>query len=200
MSYLELEYKYNADGVNLVDFQVLVDELKPSKKIDVSSWDLYYTRPPAYKVLFEGKEDDIAYFIRFRMSPLTPELTKKRKIKESNNWERIEIDLPLDPNRVSERLVTAFVGLDGYEENFKIYKSCFIYWFEEVNMVWYSVYDQNMKEKGRFIEIEINKDKVDELGDRAIEVLKEFEEKLEKLGITHKHRLKRSLFEMYVKQ
>jgi adenylate cyclase class IV len=66
-------------------------------------------------------------------------------------------------------------------------------------MVWYAVYDENMKEKGRFIEIEINKDKVSELGDRSIEVLKEFEDRLGKLGITHKNRLKKSLFEMYVK-
>jgi adenylate cyclase class IV len=187
-SFKELEYKYNADGVNLVDFQVLVDDIKPECKIDVSSWDIYYT----HNTLAD-------HFIRFRMSPQTPEMTKKRKTKEANNWDRIEIDLPLDPNRVNEKTVTAFVGLDGYKENFRIYKSCFISWFEYVNMVWYAVYDENMKEKGRFIEIEINKDKVSELGDRSIEVLKEFEDRLGKLGITHKNRLKKSLFEMYVK-
>lgn len=188
----ELEYKYRADEVKLQDFEELMDSLKDThlfkKKIDASSWDVYFT-----------KEDDDAAFQRYRMSSDRPELTKKRKVKTSNNWERIEVDLPLDPDKVNEAIVSKFVGLDGYTKNFKIFKSCFIYFFEQVNFVWYIVQDENMNEKGRFIEVEINKDKVKELGENAFEVLKKFEQELNKLNLTHQNRLKKSLFEMYKK-
>src|SRR5690606_26309558 len=117
-----------------------------------SSWDTYYTRPGS-----------LEEFQRFRESD-DPELTIKRKVKDSNNWERIESDLPLDPKRITEDKVTFHVGLDGYVKNFKIYKTCFIYWFDNTNAVYYIVYDEEMKERGRFIEVEINKDKVPELG------------------------------------
>jgi len=182
----ELEYKYKADGVKLTDFQELAESLTPLKKIDASSWDLYYT-----------KKDVEGYFIRYR-DATNPELTKKRKTKTSNNWERIEIDLPLDPNRVKEDIVTSWVALDNYNKNFKIYKSCFIYWFENTNMVYYTVYDENMKEIGRYIEVEVNKEKVSEIGqEKCMEELKTLEEQLTKLGISNKNRMKRSLFEIY---
>lgn len=186
----ELEYKYNADNVKLEDFNNFIGSISPPWRThkDVSSWDIYY--------LHENIKD---YFIRYRKSGDTPELTKKRKTKDSNNWDRVEVDLPIDANRIDDATVEKFVQLDGYKENFRIYKSCFIFWFDNINVVWYVVYDENMKEKGRFIEIEINKDKVTELGDKAADVLKDFETKLGTLGITHKHRLKKSLFEMYIK-
>jgi len=182
----ELEYKYKADGVKLTAFQELAEGLAPIKNVDASSWDLYYTK--------ENVED---YFIRYRDS-VNPELTKKRKTKTSNNWERIEIDLPLDPNRVTESTVTNWVGLDNYNRNFKIYKSCFIYWFENTNMVYYTVYDDNMKEIGRYIEVEVNKERVAEIGqEKCLEELKLLEEQLTKLGISSKNRMRRSLFEIY---
>lgn len=183
----ELEYKYRADNVSPTDFEVLMQTLEYSDKIEVSSWDIYYIQ--------KGTTD---MFQRYRMSGDKPELTKKRKVKDTDNWERIEVDLPLDPDRVTEKIVKDYVGLDGYKENFRIYKSCFIYWFENVNMVWYSVYDRDMNEKGRFIEVEINKDKVEDLGDGAFEVLKNFEQELAKVNISPKNRLKKSLFEMFV--
>lgn len=57
-----------------------------------------------------------------------------------------------------------------------------------------------MKEIGRFIEIELNKEKVSELGDRANAVLREWEKKLEPLGITSSNRMKKSLFELFVRE
>lgn len=182
----ELEYKYKADGVKLTDFQELAEALLPIKKLDASSWDVYYTK--------QEVED---HFIRYRDSD-NPELTKKRKTKKENNWERIEIDLPLDQARITERTVTSWVGLDAYERNFKIYKSCFIYWFDNTNIVYYTVYDENMKEIGRYIEVEVNKEKVSEIGtEKCMEELKSLEEHLTKLGISSKNRMKRSLFEIY---
>lgn len=185
----ELEFKYKADEVVLKNFIELINSLGPKRAKDVSSWDTYYTQ--------DGNKEE---FQRFRDSD-TPELTKKRKVKTSNNWERIESDLPLDPTRINESKVAFHVGLDGYKKNFKIYKTCFIYWFDIVNYVYYIVYDENMKEQGRFIEVEVNKEKVLELGgvDKAFDKLKEQEQALLKLGISPQNRLKKSLFEMFVK-
>jgi adenylate cyclase class IV len=186
--FFELEYKYNGDDIKLSDFIALATTLLPKKRLDTSSWDIYYT----------GKEKPDE-FLRYRESD-TPELTIKRKVKSTNNWERIEIDLPLDPTRISKSTVDSWVHLEGYSENFKIFKSCFIFWYENFNLVYYIVYNENMKEKGRFIEIEINKDKVPALGlEGAVKLLKEQEQTLVKLGINPQNRLKRSLFEMFSK-
>lgn len=183
----ELEFKYFADDIKLQDFIALVKPLKPLVRKDVSSWDTYYTKG-------QDKEE----FQRFRQSD-KPELTKKKKIKSTNNWERIESDLPLMPG-VTEEQVTFHVAMDGYVKNFQIYKTCFIFWFDYINTVYYIVYDENMNERGRFIEIEVNKSKVPELGiDKAFEMLKEYEQKLLALGIAPGNRLRRSLFEIFVK-
>lgn len=191
--YRELEYKYKADKVSLSDFTNLITELQPNKRLDISSWDVYFVP--------SSSQEDEEKFMRFRESD-TPELTIKRKTKSTNNWERVEIDLPLNPDKANEKVVTDFVKLEGYEKNFKIYKTCFIFWFDFFNAVYYIVYDENMKEKGKFIEIEINKDKVPEIGvEAAKELLSEVEKNtLSNLDITHKNRMKNSLFELFKKE
>lgn len=186
--FTELEFKYKADQVKLSDFVTLMNEVGFKVRKDVSSWDYYYTHA-------DNKEE----FLRFRDSD-RPELTIKRKVKAANNWERVEVDLPMDPDRVTRPIVDKWVGLEGYEHNFTIYKSCFIFWQETLNMVYYIVYDENMIEKGRFIEIEANKEMLPGTGlDYARNRIRELEEKFKKLGITPQNRLKKSLFEMFVK-
>lgn len=175
----ELEYKYKADDVKIADFRKLMDELGWQSQLDVSSWDVYFV---------DDQDDD--KFIRFR-NGAKPELTRKEKVKSTNNWDRVEIDLPLDKKRLSEAIVEEFVTRGGYKENFRIYKTCFIYFFENVNYVYYIVYDTNMKEQGRFIEVEVNKDKVGETD------LDWHAAQLETLGLTYRNRMKRSLFEMF---
>lgn len=186
MSFRELEYKYRADSVGLSEFRALMQGLNTKKTIDISSWDIYYTK--------DGEPDK---FQRFRNGS-TPELTKKRKINTNNNWERVEVDLPLDEERVTEEIVSKYVSIDGYCENFRIYKTCFIYWLDNINFVYYIVYDRNLREQGRFIEVEVNKEMVNDLDD-ANDTLNQAEITLGELGITHKNRLKKSLFEMFVK-
>lgn len=185
--YKELEFKYNANNVRLTDFINLAENLAPVKRLDTSSWDYYYTATNADE------------FMRFRESD-DPELTIKRKVKTTNNWERVEVDLPLDPKRLSKGVVDSWVSLEGYKENFKIYKSCFIFWYENFNLVYYIVYDENMKERDRFIEVEINKKEVPVLGlDKAVALLKDAEQALTALAISPQNRLKKSLFEMFRK-
>lgn len=191
MSFEELEYKYRADGISLGDFLQLITT-QDGHLITHASWDVYY--------LQEGNDNS---FQRFRMDRDNPELTKKVKVNDSNNWKRIESDLPLDPARITEEKVAFHVGLDGYKKNFKIYKHCTIYFTENLNYVYYVVFDENMKETGRFIEVEVNKDKVSTLsltfpgGPEG--ALREGEKFLGKLGLSAQNRLKKSLFELYRK-
>lgn len=184
----ELEFKYKANEVKFVDFEKLVNSLNLTKSLDISSWDHYFVK----------NEEE---FLRFRNGS-TPELTKKKKIKDTNNWIRVECDLPLDPKRITQGIVNQFADMEGYKLNFKIYKSCFIKWTPEVNYVYYLVFDENLKEIGRFIETEINKEKIPELikeGKNPEEILRKSEELLLGLGISPQNRMRKSLFELYKK-
>lgn len=181
----ELEFKYRADDIEFSDFTELMNTLSFTKYKDVSSWDTYYTN--------NTNPDE---FIRHRISD-NPELTIKRKQNQNNNWNRVEVDLPL--HKADKSIVTAFVELLGYKAKKSIYKSCFIYWLDYINFVYYVVYDENMKEQGRFIEVEFNKDKLPEHKDKVTEQLKYGQDILNKLGLTPQNRLKKSLFEIFVK-
>lgn len=182
----ELEYKYKADDINLSDFIELMTTLPVVKKKDVSSWDHYYTN---------GTEDE---FIRYREST-DPELTIKRKVNQTNNWQRVEVDLPIDFTRSKTTTVSKFVELLGYSNKKSIYKTCFIYWLDYVNFVYYIVYDHDMNEKGRFIEVEFNKEKLLNNGDKVQAQLKYGQEILTNLELGPQNRLKKSLYEMFIK-
>lgn len=182
---LELEFKFGASDIKLQKFIKLMNEIGYIKRIDISSWDHYYSN---------GNLDE---FVRFRNST-TPEMTKKAKLKESNNWKRVEYDLPLDPKRITKDVVDGYLKLEGYSHNVTLYKTCVIFFLDKTNYVYYHTYDENLNETGRFIEVEVNKDKVPELGtDKAFELLKESAKKLEVLGLTAQHRMKLSLWEQF---
>lgn len=183
--YSELEFKYKADGIGFSTFIDLMESLSYKNYADASSWDHYYTN-----------KTNVDEFIRYRVSD-KPELTIKRKTNQNNNWNRVEVDLPLASN--NKKTVDTFVNLLGYEHSKSIYKSCFIYWLEYINFVYYIVYDSNMTEKGRFIEIEFNKGKLPEHLDKVSDQLKYGQEVLVKLGLSPQNRLKKSLFEIFVK-
>ena len=63
------------------------------------------------------------------------------------------------------------------------------------------VFDENLKEVGRFVEVEVNKKKVTVLEEMeeglAMAELRKGEMPLASLGITPQHRLKKSLYEMF---
>jgi adenylate cyclase class IV len=185
--FYEMEFKYCADNVKLTAFIKLMEELKYTKKLEISSWDTYFVHS-------ENKDE----FVRFRNSD-TPELTLKRKTKQENNWKRIEIDLPLDPTRVEEATVTAWAEMEGYAKKTRLFKTCFIYWFKNVNMVYYIVYNENLTELGRYLEIEGEKNSGLSEED-TFEEIKKYEQMFGKFGVSPQNRLKKSLFELYVKE
>lgn len=184
----ELEFKYRADEVSLQAFIALIGNPGLKRRLDISSWDTYYTNA-------DGN------FIRCRHSATSPELTIKRKNNNTNNWDRVEVDLKLAPvtdGTNSEEMsydVDRFCDLLGYQKDFKIYKSCFIFWHENVNYVYYIVYDEDMQEQGRFVEVEVTKTEYYESDPQTM--LLTAEQHLAQIGLSPRKRLKKSLFEMY---
>lgn len=183
---LELEYKYNAADIGLEAFQKLIATLGPSTNLVTASWDIYYLNPKNPETI-----------VRLRLSDTKPELTKKTKTVSGNNFRRLEYDLPLDVARLDQNLIKDYLASEGYEENFRIYKACDIYFLNNTNYVYYIVLDKNWKEQGRFIEVEVNKDRVNYLGVEAQAILDSAESALSSLGITYKNRIRKSLFEFF---
>jgi adenylate cyclase class IV len=184
MKFKEIEFKYDADGVSMNRFVELMETMKIDKKMLVSSYDDYFT-------------DAQGNFIRYRHHDTRGELTIKRKTSNLNNNERIEVNVPTEGNNL--KAVTAFVDLLGYQPNFGIYKTCNIFWIDKVVMVYYVVYDKELKEKRRFIEVEANEDLPWESEQQAWDEIQKYEQMLEPLGVGPKNRLKKSLFEIFRK-
>jgi len=184
MKFKEIEYKYDAKDVSMNKFVDMMETFKIDKKMLVSSYDDYFT-------------DSQGNFIRYRYTDGRGELTIKRKLSEHNNNERIEVNVPTAGDNL--KTTEAFVNLLGYQHNFGIYKTCKIYWIEKVVLVYYVVYDKEMKEQRRFIEIEANEDLPWENEQAAWDEVQKWEKVIEPLGITPKNRLKKSLFELFRK-
>lgn len=188
--FTELEYKYKADDVSFARFKKLMDTLPVKSFVEASSWDYYY------------RNEDHAGFMRYRASSVKPELTRKIKTTGSNNFNRFEVDIPLD-KKADYNTINTFLEKLGYSENFRIFKNCFVYFLDNVNYVYYIVYDENMKEQGRFVEVEVNKSKVQELNDKhrsldgAVKELNKQEALLKEIGISPQNRMKKSLFELF---
>lgn len=188
MKFKEIETKYYADAVSIDAFEGLMEKIlegkEPRKKMMVSSYDDYFT-------------DKNSNFVRYRYTDERGELTIKRKVIETNNNERIEVNLPTSGDNF--KAVEHFCKLLGYEHNFGIYKTCKIYWIDRVVLVWYVVYDKSMKELKRFIEIEADEELEWASEEDAWNEVVKYEKLLEPFAITAKNRVRKSLFELFVK-
>lgn len=184
----ELEYKYSADKIKLSDFVDFAKNLFPVKSVDVSSWDYYYT----------PRKKNSVQFMRYRAGT-HPELTIKHKLSSNNNNNRIETDIPIDPSADAEStlaIINAYTDLLGFSLNFKIYKYCRIFYFEKTTLVYYISFNEEMKEVGRYIEVEARKDYPFKNKEIAWKEVKDLEKKLSSLKITEKNRMKKSQFEI----
>jgi adenylate cyclase class IV len=186
-NFLEIETKYDGDEIDRLQFKALAKTLNPSSFLYVESSDLYYVK----------KEDETA-FLRYRMpsgGDPRAELTFKKKHTAKNNNIRTEVNLRVDPNNAET--VKAFCEGIGYDFNFSIYKMCDIYYFEDGNIVYYSVIDSDNKTKS-FLEIEV-KEGMDITQEKAWEIIVKYEKALASIGISAQKRKKLSLYEMYRK-
>jgi len=185
--FLEIETKYDADDIDRLKFKALAGTLNPTRFLYGEGFDIYYIK--------EG--DD---FLRHRKPMVNSddkraELTFKKKSTDKNNMIRIEVNLRIDLN--SDDTVAAFCEGLGYKRNFSVYKMFDIYFFDDANIVYYSVLDEAGKIQS-FLEIEAS----EEIGlteDKAWEIVQKYEKLLAPVGITAQKRKRLSLFEMYRK-
>lgn len=183
MKFKEIETKYKADNVSLSDFQALCKD--PVEIVLASGFDYFY-----YNI------QEPTAFGRYRKGADTSQITVKRKTSSSNNYVRGEINLNIKDN-VDLGTVTALFETFGYQYTNCLYKSCFIYKYPLHTFVYYICYNKDMKELGRYIEVEMSEEHDWSSETAAWESLLELESKLKPLGIVPQSRVKRSLFEMY---
>lgn len=189
--FLEVECKYNADDISRTAFKDLAKSLNPKSFIYVESADVYYVR----------EENE---FLRYRMPSENKlsgeedrsEITFKKKHLDQNNWVRTEVNLRVDKN--DPALINAFCEGLGYKKNFSIQKACDIYFFDDADIVYYSVKDEDGK-YAHYLEVEASED-IGMTHDQSWEVILKYEKLLAPLGITPQKRKKLSLYEMYKKE
>jgi predicted adenylyl cyclase CyaB len=183
----EIETKYDADEIDRLKFKSLVRGLNPDSFLYCEGTDIYYVK---------GGND----FLRYRMAVKhlnddRSELTFKKKSIEQNNNIRTEVNLRIDLN--NPELVEAFCEGLGYKRNFSVYKLCDIYFFNDANIVYYTVIPDNGKQ-ANFVEIEASED-IGLTSEQSWEIVQKYEKLLAPLGITAQKRKRLSLFEMYAK-
>lgn len=185
VKHLEVEAKYKAHDIKYKDFRDLVDKLNPRWQ-EVSSWDDYFVNRSC-------KED----FSRYRNFDGKGQITSKEKTSDANNNTRIEYNINLGDNKFET--IEEWHKSKGYKHEFKIFKTCFIAWLPTVDLVYYIVYNEELKELDRFIEIECLEDHPWKDEEEAWNEVIKYEKMLEPLGIVPQNRMKKSLFEIYKK-
>ena len=189
MKFKEIEFKYNADNVSLSSFLEFCTGRKGlNKKIIASGYDHFY-----------DKASDPDSFYRLRVGEDFNQLTFKRKTSALNNIVRTEHNITLGKD-VSEDQVKALISEHGYGYNTSIFKNCFIFCFDEHVFSYYTVFNTDMKETGRFIEIEASEDHPWTNEGEATAYITMIEKLLRPLGISPQNRVKRSLYELNRKE
>lgn len=224
LHFTEFETKYRTEDSKRFPFKKIMEDdlgLKGEKFLYVQSGDEYFTlnldkrikeyidsavdcKPNDFKEVmqeliknFIEEELGMPKFLRYRASEdkkiKRKELTFKKKHTTKNNIRRTEINLRVDPS--NQETIEEFCEGIGYERTFEVYKYCDIYYADDAVLVFYSVKDDQGK-MDHFMEIEVNEE-MDFTEDEAWTIIKKYEKILEPLGVNHRVRIKKSLFEMY---
>jgi len=187
-NHTEFETKYRVDGDLQFKFKALVSDADYKNFIYAEGPDYYFTKP-------DGS------FLRYRKA--TTEKRAEVTIKEKpqgakHNVLRKEVNWRVDHTPKD----TIYEGADmmGYTFNFSIWKACHIYKMRDnTTLVFYTVRGENNK-VDHFIEIELDEHNIGKLSEaEAWGLIRKWEDFLSPLGITHRNRLTKSLYEMYVK-
>jgi adenylate cyclase class IV len=189
MKFREVEAKYNAENITLTEFKefCLAREPKVLNIVEAAGFDYFYSHP---------KEPDAFY--RHRMGPAFNQLTFKRKTTQGNSNIRIERNVDLALHTTKEQ-VAAEMEEHGYKFNMEIFKTCFVYFYDWYVLSYYVCYDKDMKELGRYIEIEASEHHDWHTEQEAWDAVVVMEKLCKPLGINPQMRIKRSLFELYRK-
>lgn len=184
MTNIEVEFKYKA-SIPLSVFKRFCASREPLKFLIISGYDHFYSN-----------DKDESSFYRHRVNTNENELTFKRKQVKDNSFIREEhnIDLPLT---VTEEKISSLCGINGYKYNTSIFKNCFIYNYDYYTLVYYICYDLELKELGKFIEIEMKEDYNWSSQEEAFTALTTLERLFKTLDISPEARVTSSLFEMF---
>lgn len=184
---MEVEFKYDAKNINLSAFKEFCMKKDPVSYIMAAGHDHFY-----------HNSKDLTSFYRHRVGAGINQFTFKKKTVEENNFIRIEHNIDLDLDVTRDKILYLCKDL-GYEYNTTIFKNSFIYVYEYYVMAYYIVYDNDMKEIGRFLEIEMNEEFPWENEKQAWGELIILERIHKPLGIDSSKRIKDSLFELFKK-
>jgi adenylate cyclase class IV len=187
MKFREVEAKYSAENITLTAFQAFCNGREPKviKVVEAAGFDYFYSHP-----------DNPDAFYRHRVGPDLNQLTFKRKTTQGNSNIRIERNTNLALSTSKEEVV-ALVGEHGYTFNTAIFKTCFVYFFDWYVLSYYVCYDKDLKELGRYMEIEANEEHDWATEQDAWNAVVVMEKLCKPLGLTPQMRIKRSLFELY---
>lgn len=185
MKFTEVEFKYNAKDIKLSDFCKFCSAHGTHTNIIASGHDHFYE-----------KDSDQDSFCRLRSGADLHQLTFKRKTQDTNNFVRTEHNIDLLRSTTKEQ-IDALCSEFGYKYNTLIFKNCFVYKYDTYTFVYYVCYDNDMKEVGRFIEIEMSEEHSWTNEAEAYNHLLVLEKLMKPLGISPQARVKRSLFELY---
>lgn len=181
----EVEFKYDAKNIKLEEFKTFCAHRKPSSQVVASGFDYFYS-----------DKKDSESFCRHRIGSDTNQLTFKRKTSDANSYVRTEHNINLDRN-MSQEQIKAFCSEFGYEYNTSLFKTCFVYIYEDYSLCYYVCYDSNMVEKRRFVEIEMHEDYPWSTEQEAWNALVALERICKPLGVSAQARVKLSLFELF---
>jgi adenylate cyclase class IV len=197
-NFKEIEFKYDSTSIGRGDFDAFLVNYRHLFKREL----LLLAFPPNGKSSVDHYYSDGVRFMRWREgqdnnNSKTWELTSKTKLNETNNVVREEVNITLHSKGMSLSKAKAFSEQHGLKYDFSIRKDVQIYWLEKVVFSHYTVFDFNGKELDIFMEIEANEAYPWKSEEEALEVIGEWEKTLAPLGITPRHRIKKSLFEFY---
>lgn len=184
MKFKEIEFKYNASDISLTAFTEFCEKGSPNKIVQAAGYDHFYANPK-----LPGS------FLRHRVGPDLNQLTFKRKLSDRNNFIRDEDNLDLLPI-VGRAQVDSFAEKFGYAFTKSIFKTCFVYKYGRYTLVYYILADTELKEIGRYVEIELAEDVNWGTEEKAWETLTALEKMYKPLGITPQGRMRKSLYEI----
>lgn len=191
----EFESKYRLDPEFLIDFKKIVGNMPNLKKfVYVEGSDDYYVKPDGsfarYRRAAHGTDGD-----RCEVTlKVKPEGAKNNIIRHEVNW-RVDI--------TPKEAIQAGLKLMGYTYNFSIYKTCHIYNLDDATLVFYTVFDttdEKTRKTDTFCEIEVDEHLTSTLTEnQAWDIISKYEKALERIGISPQRRLRKSLYELYVR-
>jgi len=192
--FTEFETKYRTEIDRMIPFKELVEDLPGLIKFSyVQGPDTYYLRDGnafGRHRLAQYADKDGYRFSQWTIK-IKPEGAKNNIKRTEPNW-----NVSATPPDEVEAGAIAM----GYKFNFKIWKMCHIYEFKDATIVFYTVRDEDNKKYDHFIEIEVTEETIHELTEQqAWDVITKYEKILEPVGVNAQKRLRKSLYEMYVR-